>query len=324
MTAGDGLIYAFLLDGKGGGIPQDWDSIRDWHSDKGVLWVHLDYTKQDSKHWLMNDSGLEPLVVDALMAEETRPRISSINDGRLISLRGVNSNPGADPEDMVSIRLFCTKDRVISTRRRTLLSVSDLVDALHHNNGPCNTGELIARLTERLASRMSEIITELEERMDGYEENIISGAGQEMRKNILEIRGEIIKLRRYLAPQREAMIRLFTDTYNLLSEHDKLQVREVSDKITRYVEELDSIKDRASVAYEELSSRLAEQMNNRMYVLSLVAGLFLPLGFLTGLLGINVGGIPLAENSMGFLGVVVFLIVLVIAQIIIFKRKNWF
>jgi zinc transporter len=59
-------------------------------------------------------------------------------------------------------------------------------------------------------------------------------------------------------------------------------------------------------------------------VLSLVAGLFLPLGFLTGLLGINVGGIPLADNPLGFLEVVLFLIFLIVIQVIVFRRKKWF
>ena len=109
-----------------------------------------------------------------------------------------------------------------------------------------------------------------------------------------------------------------------LSKKNKLQLRESSDTITRHVEDLDSARDRASVAYEELSSRLSEQMNSRMYVLSLVAGLFLPLGFLTGLLGVNVGGIPLADDPLGFLEVVIFMIILIVIQVIVFRRKKWF
>jgi len=153
---------------------------------------------------------------------------------------------------------------------------------------------------------------------------IIEGSGQQIRSGILELRREVIKLRRYLAPQREALSRLYAEKVSWLSEHDRLEVREASDKITRYVEDLDSARDRAGVTFEELSSRQAEQMNSRMYVLSLIAGLFLPLGFLTGLLGINVGGIPLAESPWGFFEVVAFLIVVIVVQIVVFRRKNWF
>ena len=109
-----------------------------------------------------------------------------------------------------------------------------------------------------------------------------------------------------------------------LSDDDRLSIREANDKVTRYLEDLDSAKDRASVTHEALGNRLAEQMNSRMYVLSLVAALFLPLGFLTGLLGINVGGIPLAEDPDGFFEIVIILVVVVAIQVAIFLRKKWF
>jgi zinc transporter len=103
-----------------------------------------------------------------------------------------------------------------------------------------------------------------------------------------------------------------------------MQIREANNKVIRYLEDLDSAKDRASVAHEAISNHLAEEMNSRMYVLSLVAALFLPLGFLTGLLGINVGGIPLADAPRGFIEIVIILVVLVVIQVFVFMRKKWF
>ena len=320
----DGLITAMLLDGSGSGKPLTWVEIRGWTPDRGVLWVHLDYTSDQVRRWLLEESEIDPLVAEALLAEETRPRCVAVAEGLFLSLRGVNNNPGADPEDMVAIRLFCTEQRVISTRRRRLLSISDLLESLKQGEGPRNSGELIAMLAHRLSERMSGVITELEERIDTLEEKIIEGVGQEVRSGILELRREIIKLRRYLAPQREALNRLTVEQTAWLNEHDRLQLREASDKISRYVEDLDSARDRAAVAYEELSSRQAEQLNSRMYLLSLVAGLFLPLGFLTGLLGVNVGGIPLADDPWGFVEVLVFLLILVLVQVVVFRRKHWF
>jgi len=324
-TAADkGLINAFLLDGNGGARRLDWAEVRSWTPEQGPMWTHFDFTAAEVKQWLENESALDPLISDALMADETRPRCVPISDGLLISLRGVNTNPGSDPEDMVAVRLFCTPDRVISTRRRRLLSARDLAEALERGQGPRTTGELVAMLADGLVERMSGVVSDLDERIDELEEEIITGGGQEVRSGLIELRREVVQLRRYLAPQREAINRLHSDPVPWLTEHERLQVREAGDKLTRYVEDLDSVKDRASVSYEELSGRLAEQMNSRMYILSLVAGLFLPLGFLTGLLGINVGGIPLAEDPRGFLEVVVFLVVLVVVQIVLFRRKRWF
>ncbi|MCB1759791.1 MAG: zinc transporter ZntB [Gammaproteobacteria bacterium] len=324
MTTDDGLLYAILLDGEGGGKALDWSGIREWTPAQGPLWVHLDFTRPGTHRWLEQESGLEPLIAEALTADETRPRCEPIDEGLLLSLRGVNSNPGSEPEDMVSIRLFATGERVISTRRRKLLSIADLVQALEQGQGPRTTGDLVAMLADRLIERMIGVVNDLEERIDEAEERVISEAGQGSRATIQDLRREIILLRRYIAPQRDAMNRLNLSKAAWLGKRNRLQLRESSDMITRHVEDLDSARDRAGVAYEELSSRLDEQMNSRMYLLSLIAGLFLPLGFLTGLLGINVGGIPLADNPLGFIGVVVFLVLLVVVQVILFRRKKWF
>jgi zinc transporter len=324
MTTNDGLLNAFLLDGKGGGTPLEWSEVDSWTPAQGALWVHLDFTRPGTHQWLEQKSGLDPLLAEALTADETRPRCESLEEGLLLSLRGVNSNPGSEPEDMVSIRLFCTGERVISTRRRKLLTIGDLVEALKQGKGPRTTGDLTAMLADRLIERMSDVVNDLEERIDNAEEKIIAEAGQAGRGSIQELRREIILLRRYIAPQRDAMNRLSIAKVPWLGKRNRLQLRESADMITRHVEDLDSARDRAGVAYEELSSRLDEQMNSRMYVLSLVAGLFLPLGFLTGLLGINVGGIPLADNPLGFLEVVLFLIFLIVIQVIVFRRKKWF
>jgi zinc transporter len=324
ITADSGLINAFLLDGKGGGKAIGWSEVRQWRPQQGVLWIHLNFTANESQHWLLNESGLDSLVAEALIADETRPRSAPVSDGLLISLRGLNSNPGADPEDMVSIRLFCTETRVISTRRRRLLTIRDLIAALEQGRGPRTSGELTAMLTNRLIDRMGDVINEMDDRIDEVEEAILEGVVRKSRNDVIELRREIIKLRRYLSPQREALAQLQHETARWLSVQDRLKIREASDKITRYVEELDSSRDRAGVANEELTSRLSEQLNSRMYVLSLVAGLFMPLGFFTGLLGINVGGIPLAENPWGFFYVVLFLLVVVFVQMLLFWRKRWF
>ncbi|MGR9099087.1 MAG: CorA family divalent cation transporter, partial [Gammaproteobacteria bacterium] len=145
-----------------------------------------------------------------------------------------------------------------------------------------------------------------------------------LRNALSAIRRDTIMLRRYLAPQREAMIKLYSEKVDWLDDADKLRLREATDRLIRHIEDLDSIRERSSVTQEELINRMTEQMNARMYVLSLVAALFLPIGFFTGLLGVNVGGIPGAENNWGFGIFVIILVLIALIQILFFKRKGWF
>lgn len=101
----NGLVCAYALDGKGSGRVLDWPEVEAWQANGGLQWVHLSRRAEGAKRWLAEKSGLDPVVQEALLAEETRPHCDLIGDGVLLILRGVNTNPGADPSDMVSIRL---------------------------------------------------------------------------------------------------------------------------------------------------------------------------------------------------------------------------
>lgn len=315
------VLYGFYFDK--GGLPQQIKHSSELDVTK-PHWLHFDYTLSSTEEWLKQYSGFNSTVVNALLDEETRPRATALGDGILISLRGVNLAAGSNPEDMVSIRLWVTKDNVISTRRRKLLSTQDIADDFSLGNGPSSAPKFVIELTEKLISRMSDTINEIEEKVADIEENIIASSNYSLRNELSILRRQIISLRRYLSPQKDAMLQLLSEKITLFSAEEKIQLRETLDHLVRYIEDLDSIKDRAAVSQEELSNRLAEQMNNRMYVLSIVAAIFLPLGFLTGLLGINVGGIPGAENSHSFVIFTLLLVGVVAIQIWIFKKKKWF
>ena len=320
----NGLVIAYLLDGKGGGREIGWQEIARWSAEQGVLWVHLDINDPGARAWILEQSGLDEIEAEALLAEETRPRGTVFENGLLVILRGVNLNPGADPEDMVSIRLWIEKHRVISLRRRRLLSVDDLRSSIGRGIGPTSAGDFLADMADRLVARAADVVDGIDESVDELQEQVVSGETRALRAALADLRREAIALRRYLAPQREVMNRLSANRNPWLGDAERLRLREEADRVTRYVEDLDAARERAGVTQEELANRLSEQMNNRMYVLSLIAGIFLPISFVTGLLGINVGGIPAADSPSGFVLVTLLLIVIVAIQVVLFKRKDWF
>lgn len=327
----EGLVCAYLLDGEGGGREVGWREIGAWKPEDGYLWVHLDRRAAASGRWLQTQSGLDPLVCEALLAEESRPRAVAVKGGFLVLLRGVNLNPGSDPEDMVSLRLWIDGDRAISSRSRRLMAVSDLRERLAAGIGPQGAGELLVAIADRLIERMGPTLDDLSEATDGLEDALLDQPerealppGREVRLKLGQVRRQAIALRRYLAPQREAMTRLQIEPMSWQSALEKAQLREVSDHITRFVEDLDAVRDRGAVIQDELRNRLAEEMNKRMYLLTVVAAVLLPLSFMTGLLGINVEGIPGGSGSpYAFYIVCALLAVFATFQIWLFRRLKW-
>lgn len=138
-------------------------------SDSEFLWVHLDRQESSAREWLRDESGLSPLLCEALLAEETRPRCEVAHGGLLLILRGVNLNPGADPDDMVSPRLWADGRRVISLRKERVLAVADVEKHVENGGSFSDAGELILFLATRLTDRMSPVIDSLEENLDTIE-----------------------------------------------------------------------------------------------------------------------------------------------------------
>ncbi len=321
----EGLLYAFLLDGNGGGRRLDWSEVVACNPrDNEWLWLHLDYSHPKAQQWIQDNSGLSALTAEALMQVETRPRCIPTDNGLMIFLRGVNLNPGADPEDMVSIRMWVGERKIYSLRLRRLMSVDAVKQLIDQSIGPKTTGDFLVLLINLLLDRASIVIEDLYDMVDELEDAVLASSEQQQRHQLAAIRRQAIALRRFLAPQREALNRLSADSSTILTDHHHLQLREDFDRLTRLVEDLDAARERASVTHESLVSRIAEQTNERMYILSLVAAIFLPLSFLTGLLGINVGGIPGADNPLGFTIVVVLLLALTLGVWALFRWKRWF
>lgn len=303
MDDHDGLICAYILDGKGGGKEADWPDIRVWREELGVLWVHLDRTGEDSASWLINESGVDPIIVDALMMEEIRPRTLRQDGALLVNLRGVNLNPGADPEDMVGIRMWLTSTRIITLRYRRVMTVQDIRNALDAGRGPHDVGDFLVGVADGLIERMGPVIADLDDQVDNLEDRMITAHSADLRKSVADIRKTAIALRRYMSPQREAMSRLQMERTSWLDDREALRLREIADRLTRYVEDLDAARERAAVTQEELNTRLSERMNRTMYVLTVVASVLLPSTLVTGLMGVNVGGMPGVESPYGFLWV---------------------
>lgn len=289
----------------------------------GFVWTHLRRDAEGTRDWLER-SGLDRIVIDALTAEETRPRVTAHAGGVIVVLRGVNLNPGAEPEDMISVRFWIDDRRVIGVWIRPLMAVRDMIEAAERGQGPRTPGGLVARMALRLADRAEPVVAALGERIDAFDEALLAERAELSRKDIAEIRHQAIVLRRYMLPQRDALSTLEIEDRAWLTESDTAKLREAADRVARLGEDLDAVRDRAQIVQDQILDQRSEVMNRNMFLLSIVAAIFLPLGLLTGLLGINVAGVPGTDTPAAFWIVCGLLGGLVLVQIWLFRRFKIF
>lgn len=341
----NGRYNAFRLDGLGGMdviesrdqaliIYQDIISGNDKQSNK-TLWQHCHLADQSNIDWLRNDSNVPESVATALLASQSRPRTISYKDGLFISIRGMNFHPEQCVDDMISIRFWITKNTIISTYRRSLSSTSDIVNLLEKNEGPCTPVEWMASLIQLIINRMQVSIEEFDDAVITLEDLLYNSkaAADVSIQKVSVIKRQIVSLRRYLLPEMDAIKDLLETMRSpnwlktsavIVDEDDCVCVRESEDKLIRHIEHINAIHDRAGVLQDESARLSAEQLNKRMYSLSIITTIFLPISFIAGLLGVNLSGIPDAENPFAFWGLITLLLVIVVVQLIYLKWRKWY
>ena len=319
----DTPFVGFVLDKKGSLKEIGFDEINSYREKNELLWLHFNYTKDEAKEWISTKNGIDEIAVDALLADETRPRTIVLKDNLLLALRGVNLDPNSKPEDMKSIRLFISQNLIISTSRRTILSVTEMIEELKRGSGIKSSSEFIIELTYKMIDRIDDVIEKIHDRCDTLEDTIFDDKRRLQKAEILNIRKEIIVLKRFLVPQKEALIKLYNEQLSWLNEYQKIELRETNDQLIRHIEELDTVRDKVVLIQDEISNNLSGELNKKMYIMAIISAMFLPLTFLTGLLGINVAGIPGAEYENAFFIFTGILFLVVILQFTFFKKNRW-
>lgn len=312
-------IIACQLDGQGGLIPiEDKDVI---HCER-PCWLHLNYTHRQSAEWLSTTPLIPDAVRDALAGDSLRPRVSRLGDGFMITLRSVNLNSDSRPDQLVAIRVFINDKLIVSTRRRKVYAIDEVLNELQNGNGPVDGGSWLVEVCDVLTDHASEFIEDLQDKIIGLEDALMD-QNVPPRGELALLRKQLIVMRRYMAPQRDVYARLASEKLGWMDDDERRRMQEISDRLGRSLDDLDASVARTAVLADEIASVMAEAMNRRTYTMSLLAMLFLPTTFLTGLFGVNLGGIPGAESHQGFAIFCLMLVVLVVGVALWLRKRKW-
>lgn len=324
MVDDEVLIFAFEI-GDDEVRRIEWDDLRSSESKqvKAQRWLHFSRFSEDARNWLVESGTLPSLVCDVLFQEETRPRAFRIDNAMVLNLRGVNLNEGASPQDLISLRIYADQDLLVTTRAHRVFAIEDLKKLVESGSAPESNWSKVAFLSDRVTEQLEPVTQRLEDQVDDLEADMLDQNTPPPKLAVADFRRTALSLRRYISPQREAISGLMREGNELLSANDKLELRETQDTIYRLSEQLDMVRERALVLQEQIVELRAEAMNQRLFVLAIISAVFLPLGFVTGLFGVNVGGMPGVDSSLAFSLLCAAMVVLLVILLSLFKRMKW-
>ena len=265
---------------------------------QGFVWIHLDGREQSAQQWIRRDGDLPEMVRNALLAHETRPRVAPIGPGVLVNLRGLGETPEDDPDPLVSIRIWAEKGRVISLDINNLAAVRPVREQMLAGRVR-DPGDLVAAIADHITEGLDPDVARMGDGLDECETALDRYGTRPDRGRISQIRSRAISFRRFVAPQRDALLKLSALEVDWLEDADRLHLRESADRFARMTEELEAMRERAGLIHEYMVEIRSEQLEQRSYLVSIVALIFLPLTFVTGLFGMNVA-LPWANEPAAF------------------------
>lgn len=314
--------FALILD-SAGVRETTIDDAASANGSAALVWIHLDANDPATAPWLAKKAGLTELVINALTATETRPRCEAIDSGALVNLRGLAAEPETMSDALASIRLWTERGRVISVTRHEL-SALPLVVAAMKGNRVLDPGDLVTALAMAITEQLDPDVADLGDLLDDCELRLDAEQVYVLRRMIARGRAKAIDYRRFVMPQRQALEKLGNLECDWLDDRDRNHLAEAADRFARMGEELESVRERAALMHEQLTDLRAEVIETRALLISVVALVFLPLTFLTGLLGMNVEGIPYAREPWAFWAVVSLCFAVAVGITGYFMSAHWF
>ena len=288
-----------------------------------LIWIHLTSNNELAQSWLGETAGLPDYVVDVLTTTESRPRCDALGEGAFLNLRGRSNEEMTTSDPLASVRIYALAGRVFSVTRRTLTAVSDVVKAVEGGT-IADPGDLVAEFASAITEELDPEVGDLGDQLDDCEADLDADKVFELRRKVTKVRSTAIGYRRFVQPQRAALEKLAALPCDWLHDDDRLHLNSAADRAARMAEELEAIRERSALMHEALTDLRAEQIDSRSLLISIVALIFLPLTFLTGLYGMNVEGLPFAKEPWAFDVIGGVCIAITVGIIGYFSVKRWF
>jgi zinc transporter len=301
-----GLIWGFRF--KPGQTASRINSVEaaEWlqgmqaHDPSEFIWLHFNLSNTASEKWMHEYAQVADEFNEVLHDGSRSTRIEVADKTLIAVVNDVLHSFTFESADIATLWLNVTKNVVISARRTPLKSIERLRQAVEHGDQIQSSVELLVHLLRDQADVLVKIVRDAVARVDKVEDTLLSGRLNKQRTDLGALRRILVRLQRLLAPEPAALFRLLQKPPGWVAELAVQELRQSTEEFTVVLNDMSSLQERIKLLQEEIAAQVNEENNRSLYVLTIVTVLALPINIITGLLGMNVGGIPFAEHNYGF------------------------
>ena len=273
------------------------------------LWLHFNLSHAQALRWIERHAGMPQAFFEALRDGSHSTRIERDDDTLIAVLNDVHFDFAFEPFDFATLWIGVTPRLVITARTQSLRSVDALRTAVRDGQSPQSSAALLEQLMRTQADGLVGIVRGVTQRIDRIEDELLSSRLNHKRARLGVLRRLLVRLQRLLAPEPAALFRLLQRPPHWVSEQDTQELRNASEEFSAVLRDMQGLQERIKLLQEEIAANVQEANSRTLFVLTVVTVLALPINILTGLFGMNVGGVPLADSPHGFWAIVAVLTV---------------
>lgn len=298
-----GLICGYRIDGAERAQAIDGAGAAHWlgaGSDTGFLWLHFNLAHTGALPWLQAHAALSEGFFEVLRDDVHSTRIERSEQALIAVINDVHFDFSFEPSDIATLWIHVDRRLVITARRQPLRSVDKLREAVKAGQPLRSSAELLEHLMRAQADVLVDIVRGATGRVDRIEDELLASRLDHRRARLGALRRLLVRLQRLLAPEPAALFRLLQHPPGWMAELDVQALREASEEFSVVLRDMATLQERIKLLQEEIAAQVNEDNNRSLFVLTIVTVLALPINIIAGLLGMNVGGVPLAQHAHGF------------------------
>jgi len=266
----------------------------------GFVWLHFNLGHNTSRRWLSAHAQLPDEFFEGLGEVSPSTRIERQDDSLIAIVNDIHFDFAFEPSDVSTLWIAVSSEQVVTGRLQPLRSVDKLRAELKTGLRLRSPSELLQHLLRHQADVLVDIVRQVTAKIDTIEDDLLSGRLKHKRVRLGALRRLLVRLRRLMAPEPAALFRLLQHPPGWMEAGDVQELRQSTEEFSVVIADMAALQERIKLLQEEIAAQVNEDNGRSLFVLTIVTVLALPINIVAGLLGMNVGGVPLAQHAHGF------------------------
>ncbi len=290
-----------------------------------VKWIDVDGVhKTELIEAIGKAYDIHPLTMEDIVHIDQRPKFEEYDNYVLAIMKMIGYSKRIEAEQL-SILLF--KNTVISFQEPNKNDAFDIIRLrLRQGKGrvrKLGADYLFYALMDAIVDGYFHVLEKIGDEVEEVEEEIMNNNSKNSLKRLYTLKRELIFLRRQVWPIRDLISNMIRSESEYITDNTQLFLRDLQDHSIRIIDSIETYRDLLSGIMDVHYSNTSNKMNEVMKVLTIMSSIFIPVTFVAGVYGMNFEFMPELKSPYGYIGTWVVMILMMLGQIVFFKKKKW-